>query len=102
MIAVVEDPSLVEYVCRTPQEKLKKAFYARQEGFLAPSMMSHGLVASSMAQSFARLHVLACPSHSLAFCLSDNQFAHVAGFVGNAECGRWVHGLNTQAPWQLS
>lgn len=29
MIAVVEDPSLVEYVCRTPQEKLKKAFYAR-------------------------------------------------------------------------
>eukprot|EP00490_Sorites_sp_Unknown_P022574 CAMPEP_0114677806 /NCGR_PEP_ID=MMETSP0191-20121206/50974_1 /TAXON_ID=126664 /ORGANISM="Sorites sp." /LENGTH=365 /DNA_ID=CAMNT_0001950913 /DNA_START=32 /DNA_END=1129 /DNA_ORIENTATION=+ len=40
VIAVVEDPSLVNYTCRTPHDKLKKAFYAR-----------------------------------------------------------WVHGLNTQAPW---
>ena len=69
---MVEDPSLVEYICRTPHEKLKKAFYARQKGFLARSMMSHGLVARSAA--FARLHVPACPAHSLAFCLSDNQY----------------------------
>eukprot|EP00438_Fugacium_kawagutii_P036555 Skav231235 [mRNA] locus=scaffold813:299058:305087:+ [translate_table: standard] len=42
MVAVMEDPSLVEYTLRTPHEKLKKAFYAR-----------------------------------------------------------WVHGLNTQAPWSF-
>jgi len=42
MIAVIEDPSVVQYTSRTPHEKMKKAFYAR-----------------------------------------------------------WIHGLNTQAPWSF-
>ena len=98
---MVEDPSLVEYICRTPHEKLKKAFYARQKGFLARSMMSHGLVARSAA--FARLHVPCMPcAFSSLLLVGQSICVHVAGNVGKPDCGRWVHGLNTQAPWQLS
>ena len=68
MIAVIEDPFVVQYTSRTPHEKMKKAFYARRAW-----------------HAFFNLFL------ALMWTLGETM-----------DSVRWIHGLNTQAPWCLS